>query len=102
MSKQGLRFQPEGPYARTVRPQSDPARRSGPAPSRPGVLLGVDDLHAVFESLKIGRAVLVDAEVYVEAASGPKEVRWYDTDHYFNEEARRDREEWLGRALEAR
>jgi len=62
----------------------------------------VDDLHAVFESLKIGRAVLVDAEVYVEAASGPKEVRWYDTDHYFNEEARRDREEWLGRALEAR
>lgn len=36
-----------------------------------------------------------DAEVYVQAASRPKEVKWYDTDHYFNEEARRDREEWL-------
>ncbi len=36
-----------------------------------------------------------DAEVYVQAASGPKEVKWYDTDHSFNEEARRDREEWL-------
>jgi pimeloyl-ACP methyl ester carboxylesterase len=36
-----------------------------------------------------------DAEVYVQAASSPKEVKWYDTDHFFNEEARRDREEWL-------
>jgi hypothetical protein len=36
-----------------------------------------------------------DAEVYVQAASGPKEVKWYDTDHSFNEEARRDRGAWL-------
>ena len=36
-----------------------------------------------------------DAEVYVQAASGLKEVKWYETDHFFNEEARRDREEWL-------
>ncbi|HEY9421174.1 MAG TPA: alpha/beta fold hydrolase, partial [Thermoanaerobaculia bacterium] len=31
-----------------------------------------------------------DAEVYTQAASGPKEVRWYDTGHLFNEEARRE------------
>lgn len=36
-----------------------------------------------------------DAEAYAQAASGPKEVKWYDTDHFFNEEARRDREAWL-------
>ncbi len=36
-----------------------------------------------------------DAEVYVQAASGPKEVKWYDTDHFFNEAAQRDREAWL-------
>jgi pimeloyl-ACP methyl ester carboxylesterase len=40
-----------------------------------------------------------DAAAYVQAASDPKEVKWYDTDHDFNEEARRDRGEWLGRAL---
>lgn len=40
-----------------------------------------------------------DAEVYVQAASSPKEVKWYDTDHYFNEEARRDREAWLAGRL---
>ena len=36
-----------------------------------------------------------DAEVYTQATSSPKEVKWYDTDHFFNEEARRDRGEWL-------
>jgi pimeloyl-ACP methyl ester carboxylesterase len=41
----------------------------------------------------------LDAEVYLLAASAPKEVRWYDTDHAFNDEARRDRDEWLGRVL---
>jgi pimeloyl-ACP methyl ester carboxylesterase/dienelactone hydrolase len=41
-----------------------------------------------------------DAAVYVQAASEPKEVKWYDTNHAFNEEARRDRDEWLGRVLE--
>lgn len=40
-----------------------------------------------------------DAAVYVQVASEPKEVKWYDTDHYFNDEARRDRGEWLGRVL---
>lgn len=40
-----------------------------------------------------------DAEVYVQAASSPKKVKWYDTDHYFNEEARRDREKWLESSL---
>ena len=40
-----------------------------------------------------------DAAVYVQAASDPKEVRWYDTDHYFNDEARQDRMDWLARAL---
>ena len=40
-------------------------------------------------------ATPLDAAFYVEAASDPKEVRWYDTDHYFNEE-------WLGRVMAAR
>ncbi|HEY4592746.1 MAG TPA: prolyl oligopeptidase family serine peptidase, partial [Thermoanaerobaculia bacterium] len=40
-----------------------------------------------------------DAEVYVWAAREPKEVLWYDTDHYFNEAARRDRDEWLAKTL---
>ena len=41
-----------------------------------------------------------DAAVYVRAAREPKEVRWYDTDHYFNDEARRDRDEWLVKTLQ--
>ncbi len=41
-----------------------------------------------------------DAAVYVWAARDPKEVRWYDTDHYFNDEARRDRDEWLAKTLQ--
>jgi len=41
----------------------------------------------------------LDAAFYIEAATDPKEVKWYDTDHYFNEEARRDREEWLQEQL---
>jgi pimeloyl-ACP methyl ester carboxylesterase len=41
-----------------------------------------------------------DAAVYFQAASEPKEVKWYDTDHSFNAEARREREEWLGQVLE--
>lgn len=40
-----------------------------------------------------------DAEVYVQAASDPKEVKWYDTDHFFNEEATKDRRGWLTRVL---
>jgi len=43
----------------------------------------------------------LDAAFYVEAASDPKEVRWYDTNHDFNEEARRERGEWLGRGVGA-
>lgn len=35
-----------------------------------------------------------------DAASEPKLVRWYDTDHYFrSEEAKRDRVEWLSATL---
>jgi pimeloyl-ACP methyl ester carboxylesterase len=40
-----------------------------------------------------------DAEVYVQAASEPKEVKWYDTDHSFNEAARKDRVEWILKAM---
>lgn len=36
---------------------------------------------------------------YWEAASEPKEMRWYDTDHFFNEQARRDRLIWLSEQL---
>lgn len=41
-----------------------------------------------------------DAAVYVRSAREPKEVLWYDTDHFFNEAARRDRDEWLAKALQ--
>ncbi|HEY0510738.1 MAG TPA: alpha/beta fold hydrolase [Thermoanaerobaculia bacterium] len=44
----------------------------------------------------------VDAAIYLQAASEPKEVQWYDTDHYFNEEARRDRGAWLEGILSGR
>lgn len=40
-----------------------------------------------------------DAAVFLQAASSPKEVQWYDTDHYFNDEARKARGEWLGKIL---
>ena len=36
---------------------------------------------------------------YWSAASEPREIRWYDTDHFFNETARRDRIVWLGERL---
>jgi dienelactone hydrolase len=34
-------------------------------------------------------------EAFAEAGSEPKLVKWYDADHYLNEEARSDRIEWL-------
>lgn len=40
-----------------------------------------------------------DAAAYLEAASEPKEVQWYDTGHFFNEEARKRRDEWLVKLL---
>jgi pimeloyl-ACP methyl ester carboxylesterase len=42
-----------------------------------------------------------DAEVFVQAASDPKEVKWYDTDHFFqnHDESRKDRMDWLARVL---
>ncbi|HET9212498.1 MAG TPA: alpha/beta fold hydrolase [Thermoanaerobaculia bacterium] len=40
-----------------------------------------------------------DAAAYVQVAKEPKEVLWYDTGHSFNEAARRDRDEWLVKAL---
>jgi pimeloyl-ACP methyl ester carboxylesterase len=40
-----------------------------------------------------------DAAAYTQAAGESKEVRWYDTDHFFNDEARKDRIEWLARTL---
>jgi dienelactone hydrolase len=36
---------------------------------------------------------------YWRAASEPKEIRWYDTDHFFNERARQDRIAWLSERL---
>ena len=41
----------------------------------------------------------LDAATSLAAASDPKEVKWYDTDHFFNEQARRDRGNWLDHAL---
>jgi len=34
-------------------------------------------------------------EAFAEAGSEPKLVKWYDADHYLNDEARSDRIEWL-------
>jgi dienelactone hydrolase len=36
-----------------------------------------------------------DAENLLAAASSPKELKWYEADHNLNEQARRDRDEWL-------
>ena len=36
---------------------------------------------------------------YWTAANEPKEIRWYDTDHFFNEKARQDRMAWLSEQL---
>jgi len=36
---------------------------------------------------------------YWQAASEPKEIRWYDTDHFFDERARQERLAWLGERL---
>ncbi|HEV7509688.1 MAG TPA: alpha/beta fold hydrolase [Thermoanaerobaculia bacterium] len=41
----------------------------------------------------------LDAAISLAAAPDPKDVKWYDTDHYFNAEARRDRGEWLERTM---
>jgi len=40
-----------------------------------------------------------DAATYLQAASNPREVKWYDTDHFFNDQAKKDRGEWLGAVL---
>jgi pimeloyl-ACP methyl ester carboxylesterase len=42
-----------------------------------------------------------DAALYTRATPEPKTVLWYDTDHFFNAQARRDRDAWLLRALVA-
>jgi cephalosporin-C deacetylase-like acetyl esterase len=36
---------------------------------------------------------------YWRAASEPKEIRWYDTDHFFDERARQERIVWLSEQL---
>jgi fermentation-respiration switch protein FrsA (DUF1100 family) len=36
-----------------------------------------------------------DAALFVQAASEPKEVKWYNTGHFFDEQAQEDREAWL-------
>jgi fermentation-respiration switch protein FrsA (DUF1100 family) len=40
-----------------------------------------------------------DALRYFGAASEPKEIRWYDTDHFLSDQARRDRIAWLSDQL---
>lgn len=37
---------------------------------------------------------------FVEAGSEPKEVRWYEADHFLNDRARTERAEWLRTRLE--
>ena len=40
-----------------------------------------------------------DAQRFFEAASEPKEIRWYDAGHFLNDQARQDRIAWLGERL---
>jgi len=42
------------------------------------------------------------AAQYHQAASEPKEVKWYNAGHSLNDEARRDRAEWLIRTLDVK
>jgi fermentation-respiration switch protein FrsA (DUF1100 family) len=50
----------------------------------------------LFQSAEQDRFVSREgAEQFYEAASEPKEIRWYNTDHDFNSEARNDRLDWL-------
>jgi len=39
------------------------------------------------------------AKRFYDAAGMPKDIKWYNTDHAFNEKARKDRIEWLSRQL---
>jgi uncharacterized protein len=43
-----------------------------------------------------------DANDLYQAASDPKVIRWYDADHNLNDQARRDRDEWLLQQLAGR
>jgi len=50
----------------------------------------------LFQSAEQDRFVSREgAKLFYEVASEPKEIRWYDTDHDFNSEARNDRLDWL-------
>ena len=40
-----------------------------------------------------------DASLFYQAASDPKELKWYDVDHALNDEARADRAVWLTKVL---
>ena len=40
-----------------------------------------------------------DVNTYFNAASGPKELRWYETGHDLNEQAREERDAWLAKLL---
>ncbi|MCP4661331.1 MAG: alpha/beta fold hydrolase [bacterium] len=40
-----------------------------------------------------------DALAYFQVASEPKQIEWYDTDHFFNEEAQEKRLRWLTEVL---
>jgi uncharacterized protein len=72
-------------YHRVMAP-IDPLRYVAASPSR--LLLQFGERDEVF-----GREL---AQRLTDAASEPKLVRWYDTDHFFrSEEAKRDRVEWL-------
>jgi hypothetical protein len=49
--------------------------------------------------LQIGRTeeyfTLSNRMAFAEAASEPKDLRWYDAGHMLNEKAREDRDRWL-------
>ena len=40
-----------------------------------------------------------ESQRFFEAASEPKEIRWYDAGHFLNDQAHQDRIAWLGERL---
>ncbi len=40
-----------------------------------------------------------DALAYFQVASEPKQIEWYTTDHFFNDQARESRRRWLTEVL---
>lgn len=56
--------------------------------------------HLLFQNGRTDEAVpAADGRAYQEAASQPKTILWYDAGHRLNEQATKDRHEWLAKEI---